>query len=282
MRRKRFSKYIKRAGFWLLVIIIAVYTLFPFYWALNSSFKTEQDIINPASYLPPHPTLINYQAVFSDDNFVRALGNSALVSSITVLLSLTIGSFAAYALGRLKFRGRTMMLYAVLAMTMFPQISVLSGMFAIVKDFGVFGSPMALLISYPIFTLPFTVWVLTSFFRGLPAEIEQAALVDGATTFQTFYRILLPLTAPALVTTGLLAFIAAWNEYLFALTFTITDPGSYTVPVAIALFSGKIAHQEPIAEVMAAAMVVTFPLLALVLVFQNRIVEGLTAGAVKG
>jgi len=155
-------------------------------------------------------------------------------------------------------------------------------MFSIVKDLGVFGSPVALIVSYPIFTLPFTIWVLTSFFRGLPSEIEQAALVDGATTFQTFYRILLPLTAPALVTTGLLAFIAAWNEYLFALTFTITDPGSYTVPVAIALFSGKIAHQEPFAEVMAAAMVVTFPLLALVLVFQNRIVEGLTAGAVKG
>ena len=282
MTQKRFFKSLQRGGFWVLVLIIAVYTLFPFYWAINSSFKTEQDIINPATYLPPHPTLINYQAVFSDDNFVRALGNSALVSSIVVLLSLTIGSFAAYALGRLQFRGRTTMLYAVLAMTMFPQISVLSGMFSIVKDIGVFGSPLALIISYPIFTLPFTVWVLTSFFRGLPHEIEQAALVDGATTFQTFYMILLPLTAPAMVTTGLLAFIAAWNEYLFALTFTITDPGSYTVPVAIALFSGKIAHQEPIAEVMAAAMVVTFPLLAMVLVFQNRIVEGLTAGAVKG
>ena len=282
MTRTRFFKLLRRAGFWALVLIIAVYTLFPFYWAINSSFKTEQDIINPATYLPPHPTLINYQAVFSDDNFVRALGNSAWVSGVVVLLSLTIGSFAAYALGRLQFRGRTAMLYAVLAMTMFPQISVLSGMFSIVKDVGVFGSPMALIISYPIFTLPFTVWVLTSFFRGLPHEIEQAALVDGATTFQTFYMILLPLTAPAMVTTGLLAFIAAWNEYLFALTFTITDPGSYTVPVAIALFSGKIAHQEPIAEVMAAAMVVTFPLLAMVLVFQNRIVEGLTAGAVKG
>ncbi len=282
MTRKRFYDTLRRGGFWVLVILIAVYTLFPFYWALNSSFKTEQDIINPATYLPPHPTLINYQAVFSDNNFVRALRNSTVVSSLVVLLALSVGSFAAYALGRLKFRGRTTMLYAVLAMTMFPQISVLSGMFSIVKDLGVFGSPVALIVSYPIFTLPFTIWVLTSFFRGLPSEIEQAALVDGATTFQTFYRILLPLTAPALVTTGLLAFIAAWNEYLFALTFTITDPGSYTVPVAIALFSGKIAHQEPFAEVMAAAMVVTFPLLALVLVFQNRIVEGLTAGAVKG
>ncbi len=282
MTSKQVNYILGRIGFWLVVLAIAVYTLFPFYWALNSSFKSEQEIMNPATYLPQNPTLINYQGVFQDDNFIRALGNSALVSGVTVLLSLSVGSFAAYALGRLRFRGRTAMLYAVLSMTMFPQISILSGLFAIVKELGVFGSPLSLIISYPIFTLPFTVWVLTSFFRGLPGEIEQAAYVDGATTFQTFYLILLPLTAPALVTTGLLAFIAAWNEYLFALTFTITDPASYTVPVAIALFSGRIARQEPIAEVMAAAMVVTFPLVALVLVFQNRIVEGLTAGAVKG
>lgn len=282
MTQKQLTHILGRIGFWLLVVAIALFTLFPFYWALNSSFKSEQEIMGSASYVPSDPTLINYQSVLSNANFVRALGNSALVSGLTVLLALSVGSFAAYALGRIQFRGRTAMLYAVLSMTMFPQISVLAGLFAIVKDLGVFGSPLALIISYPIFTLPFTVWVLTSFFRGLPGEIEQAAYVDGATTFQTFHMILLPLTAPALVTTGLLAFISAWNEYLFALTFTITDPGSYTVPVAIALFSGNIARQEPIAEVMAAAMVVTLPLLALVLVFQNRIVEGLTAGAVKG
>jgi trehalose/maltose transport system permease protein len=282
MSRKDFFQLLGRIGFWLLVILILVYTMFPFYWALNSSFKSEQEIIEPATYFPQDPTLINYQGVFQNDSFLRALGNSTLVSSLTVILALLVGSFAAYALGRIDFTGRTPMLYAVLSMTMFPQISILSGMFSIVKDLGVFGSPLALIISYPIFTLPFTVWVLTSFFRGLPGEIEQAAYVDGATTFQTFYMILLPLTAPALVTTGLLAFISAWNEYLFALTFTITDPGSYTVPVAIALFSGRVSRQEPIAEVMAAAMVVTLPLLVLVLIFQNRIVEGLTAGAVKG
>jgi len=282
MTKRRLPYILGRIGFWLLVVAIAIFTLFPFYWALNSSFKSEQEIMGTASYVPSDPTLINYQSVLSNANFIRALGNSALVSGLTVLLALSVGSFAAYALGRIQFRGRTAMLYAVLSMTMFPQISVLAGLFAIVKDLGVFGSPLALIISYPIFTLPFTVWVLTSFFRGLPGEIEQAAYVDGATTFQTFHMILLPLTAPALVTTGLLAFISAWNEYLFALTFTITDPGSYTVPVAIALFSGNVARQEPIAEVMAAAMVVTLPLLALVLVFQNRIVEGLTAGAVKG
>ncbi len=282
MNNKRFQQLAGRVGFYLLVVIIAVYTLFPFYWALMSSFKTEQEILEPARYLPRNPSLINYQGVFQNDEFIRALGNSAVVAGITVLLALAVGSFAAYALGRLRFKGRSAMLYAVLSMTMFPQISILSGLFAIVKDLGVYGSPLALIISYPIFTLPFTVWVLTSFFRGLPGEIEQAALVDGATTFQTFRLILLPLTAPALVTTGLLAFISAWNEYLFALTFTLTNPSARTVPVAIALFSGRIAREEPIAEVMAAAMVVTLPLLALVLIFQNRIVEGLTAGAVKG
>ncbi len=174
------------------------------------------------------------------------------------------------------------MLYAVLAMTMFPQISILSGVFAIVYQLGLFGTQMALIVTYPLITLPFTVWTLTSFFKGLPSELEQAALVDGATTFQTFYKILLPLTAPALVTTGLLAFISAWNEYLFALTFTVINPGARTVTVAIAQFGGTVSRQEPIAEIMAASIVVTIPLLILVMIFQRRIVEGLTAGAVKG
>jgi len=138
------------------------------------------------------------------------------------------------------------------------------------------------LFSYLIFTLPFTAWVLVAFFRALPGELEQAALVDGASPFQTFYMILLPLTAPALVTTGLLAFIAAWNEYLFALTFTLTAPQAQTVTVAISLFTGIVARQEPFGEILAAAIVVTVPLIVLVLIFQRRIVEGLTAGAVKG
>src|SRR5690606_2996174 len=142
----------------------------------------------------------------------------------------------AYALGRLHFRGRTLMLYAVLAMTMFPQISILSGLFSIVRDLGLFGSLTSLIVTYPLITLPFTVWTLTTFFKGLPGELEQAALVDGATGFQTFYLILLPLTAPALVTTGLLSFISAWNEYLFALTFTTINPSAQTVLVCIEHF----------------------------------------------
>jgi trehalose/maltose transport system permease protein len=274
--------YLRRAPFYFLVLVIATYALFPFYWAFNTSFKTENEMFRRATYLPQDPSLKNYEYVLADGNFLRALRNSAFVSGATTVLSLMVGSFAAYALGRLRFRGRNALLYVVLSMTMFPAISILSGLYTIVREFGVFGTPMALVVTYPVFTLPFTVWVLTAFFKGLPAEIEQAAIVDGASPFQRFRLVLLPLTAPALVTTGLLAFVTSWNEYLFALNFTITRPASQTVTVAIAQFSGVDAMQEPIAEIMAAAMIVTIPLVILVLIFQNRIVAGLTAGAVKG
>jgi trehalose/maltose transport system permease protein len=275
-------KIVQRIMLYLLVALVAVYALFPFYWALNTSFKTENEMFQRATYLPQNPTIENYGYVFRDNTFVYALRNSILVSTATTVLSLTVGAFAAYALGRLRFRGRVFLLYLMLSMTMFPQISILSGLYTIVSEVGVFGTPFALILTYPVFTLPFTIWVMTSFFKGLPAEIEQAAIVDGATAFQTFRLILLPLTAPALVTTGLLAFVRSWNEYLFALNFTITEPSAQTAPVAIAQFSGTVSRQEPIAEIMAAAMVVTIPLVVLVLIFQNRIVDGLTAGAVKG
>jgi trehalose/maltose transport system permease protein len=280
--KKRSIELLQRAVFYLLVLFIAVYALFPFYWAFSTSFKTENEMFRRASYIPQEPTLKNYEYVLRDGKFLLALRNSAFVAGATSVLALLVGSFAAYALGRLRFRGRTVLLYVVLSMTMFPSISILSGLYTIVREFGLFGTPFALIITYPVFTLPFTVWVLTAFFKGLPAEIEQAALIDGATQMQTFRLILLPLTAPALVTTGLLAFVTSWNEYLFALNFTITNPAAQTVPVAIAQFSGIESLQEPIAEIMAAAMVVTIPLVVLVLIFQNRIVAGLTAGAVKG
>jgi trehalose/maltose transport system permease protein len=169
----------------------------------------------------------------------------------------------------------------ILAMTMFPQISVLSGLYALMNWLNMPAIPF-MIMAYMMFTLPFTVWVQTSFFKSLPLSILQSAYVDGATPFQTFYLILLPLTAPALVTTGLLAFIAAWNEYLFALTFTSVEPSARTVTVAIALFTGEVARQEPFGEIMAAGVVVTIPLIVLVLIFQKRIMAGLTAGAVKG
>ncbi len=273
---------LQRLIFYFLVVLIAVYALFPFYWAFTTSFKTENEMFRRANYIPAEPTMENYEYVMRDNRFLISLRNSAFVAGATTVLSLLVGSFAAYALGRMRFRGRTLLLYLVLSMTMFPSISILSGLYTVVQQFGLFGTPFALILTYPVFTLPFTVWVLTAFFRGLPAEIEQAAIIDGASYMQTFRLIMLPLTAPALVTTGLLAFVSSWNEYLFALNFTITNPSAQTVTVAIAQFSGVESLQEPIAEIMAAAMIVTIPLVLLVLIFQNRIAEGLTAGAIKG
>jgi trehalose/maltose transport system permease protein len=282
MSSKEIRQWIGRIVFWILIVLIFMYLVFPFYWAIVSSLKTEGELLQtPATFWPNNLVLDNYSAIFQNDRFIQGLVNSVIVAISTTVLCLVIGSFGAFALGKLRFRGKTPSLYLILAMTMFPQIAVLSGLYAVITTLNLHPLP-SMILSYMIFTMPFTVWVMTSFFKSLPDEIMQSARVDGATAFQTFYMILLPLTAPALVTTGLMAFIAAWNEYLFALTFTTIDPGSRTVPVAIALFTGEIAHQEPFGEIMAAAVAVTVPLIALVLIFQQRIVAGLTAGAVKG
>jgi trehalose/maltose transport system permease protein len=286
---KQLSNTINRVLFWFIVVLVFVYMVFPFYWALNSSLKSEQQLqMTPATFLPRDPatnaiapTLSNYVAVFQNEKFLTGLKNSVIVAVSTTVLALVVGAFAAFALGKLRFRGKTASLYLVLAMTMFPQVAVLTGLYAVIRGLNIPAIP-GMILSYMLFSLPFTVWVMSSFFKGLPMEIMQSAQVDGATPFQTFRLILLPLTAPALVTTGLLAFISAWNEYLFALTFTSIEPESRTVPVAIALFSGKVARQDPFGEKMAAAVLVTIPLIILVLIFQRKIVEGLTAGAVKG
>lgn len=276
------SKIVGNLLFWALILLIIFYTLFPFYWAVVSSITPSNQLFStPVRYFPLNPTLSSYRTVFSNPDFMRALLNSVFVAGTTVILSLLIGSFGAYALGRLQFRGRSIALYLVLSMTMFPAIAILGALFTMVRRLGIYNTPWALIMTYMTFSLPFTVWVLSNFFKSLPAELEQAAYVDGASPFQTFYLILLPLTAPGLVTTGLLAFISAWNEFLYALTFTLT-PEARTVPPAIALFSGSQEFEIPWGDIMAAAIVVTVPLVVLVLVFQQRLVEGLTAGAVKG
>jgi trehalose/maltose transport system permease protein len=281
MSRKQ-RKLLGNIGFYLLIAVIFVYLMFPFYWATISALKTEAELIRtPATFFPENLSLQNFRAVLMNTRFLTGILNSVLVASAATILSLLFGSFAGFALGKMRFRGRSPSLYTILAMTMFPQVAVLAGLYAVIR---VLAMPtlLSLILSYLIFTLPFTVWVLTAFFKGLPSTLLQAAQVDGATFMQTFWQVLLPLTAPALVTTGLLAFINAWNEYLFALTFTATNPRAQTVPVAIANLTGRIARQEPVGEIMAGALIVTVPLVILVLVFQNRIVEGLTAGAVKG
>ncbi|UZX16077.1 carbohydrate ABC transporter permease [Thermus sp. PS18] len=268
--------------FYLLVAFVVVYSVFPFGWAVISSFKPSDALFasNP-SFLPLPFTLDHYRNVFLQANFGRNLLNSVVVAGGATLLSLVLGVLAAYALGRLPFPPRNAVLYLVLAMTMFPQISVLGGLFMLLRQAGLFNTHLGLILSYLLFTLPFTVWVLVGYFKGLPRELEEAAYVDGATPLQTLVRIMLPLTGPGLVTTGLLAFIAAWNEYLFALTFTVGDKVK-TVPPAIASFGGATPFEIPWGSIMAASVVVTVPLVVLVLIFQQRIVAGLTAGAVKG
>jgi trehalose/maltose transport system permease protein len=265
---------------WLLVAAIVVYTVFPFYWAVVSSLKQGQALFG-TELLPRDPAWENYTALFRDQPFGRNILNSVIVAGSVVLVSLALASAAAYALGRVRFRGRSTLLVAILGVSMFPQVAVLSGMFELIRWLGLYNTLGGLVLSYLIFTLPFTTWVLTTFMRELPKELEEAAVIDGATPFVTLTRVFLPLMGPALATTGLLAFIAAWNEFLFALTFTLTNE-MRTVPVAIALITGASAMELPWGRIMAASVIVTVPLILLVLVFQRRIVSGLTAGAVKG
>ena len=276
----RTKSAILRVLFYLMVVVIMVFNLFPFLWALLSSFRPSPELFSTA-LMPKSLTGEHYQTVFKDPRFVASLINSVIIAGCTVLISLALGRLCAYALGRLPFRFKGSVLYLVLTMTMFPQISVLSGLFVMLKTLDLFNTRQGLILTYLIFTMPFTIWVMTQYFRSLPRELEEAAYVDGASPLKVFWTILLPLTMPGLVSTGLLAFIAAWNEFLFALTFTVTDTMK-TVPVAISQFSGSSSFEQPWGSIMAGSMVVTIPLVILVLIFQYRIVEGLTAGAVKG
>jgi len=267
-------------GLLLAVLAIVVYAVFPFYYAVITSLKTGSALFR-VDYFPFDWNLHNYVTVFQQQPFGRNILNSVGVAVAVVLVSLLLATLAAYALSRVAFRGRGLLLGTILAVSMFPQVAVLSGMFELVRSLGLYNNLLGLIFAYLIFTLPFTVWVLTTFMRELPRELEEAAIVDGASSWTIVTRIFLPLLWPAMVTTGLLAFIQAWNEFLFALTFILTD-SQRTVPVAIALISGGSQYELPWGNIMAASVVVTFPVVVLVLIFQRRIVAGLTAGALKG
>ena len=287
--------FVKKTAFYAFVVVIVVYAVFPFYYAIITSFKSGTEIFE-VTYLPTSFSLDNYYAVFKsggkamtwDDllslnitGFPRNLINSVIISSLVVCLSLLIAVTASYSLSRVKFRGRGLLLMTILSVSMFPQVAVLAGLFELVRTLGIYNTAWALIFSYTIFTLPFTVWVLTTFMRDLPIEIEEAAIVDGASPWVIITKVFLPLLWPALVTTGLLAFIGAWNEYLYALTFTL-DNAHRTVPVAIAQLTGASDKEIPWGPIMAASIVVTVPLIVLVLIFQRKIIAGLTAGGVKG
>ncbi|HEY8210344.1 MAG TPA: carbohydrate ABC transporter permease [Myxococcaceae bacterium] len=276
MRRSRLGK----VAFGALAALIAFYTLFPFYWSIVTSLKTGSALFQVDPW-PRAPAWKNYPLVFEQQPFFRSILNSVLVATSTVAVSLFLSVTASFALARVRFRGRGPLLLVFLGVSMFPQIAVLSGMFELIRFLGLYNRFPSMTVSYLIFTLPFTVWVLTTFMRELPKELEEAAIMDGATPWTVVTRVFLPLMGPSLVTTGLLAFIAAWNEFLFALTFTLTSE-QRTVPVAISLIGGGSSFELPWGVIMAASVIVTVPLIALVLVFQRRIVSGLTAGAVKG
>ena len=276
----RLPSWLSRTGFYALVAVIVLQAVFPFYYAVLTSLEDGQALFE-VNYLPASLELTNYTSMISDGVFGKQILNSVFVATVVVIISLALAVTASFALSRIRFRGRGLLLLTILSVSMFPQIAVLSGLFELVRAFGLFNSLWALVLSYMIFTLPFTVWVLTTFMRALPVEIEEAAIMDGASPLTIIRRVFLPLMWPAMVTTGLLAFIHAWNEFLFALTFLSND-SQRTVPVAIALISGRSEFEVPWGNIMAASVIVTLPLIALVLVFQRKIVSGLTAGAVKG
>ena len=274
------NKLLSTIGFYALVVVIVVFSVFPFYYAIVTSFATGTELFK-VNYLPKSLDWGNYAQVLGGRNFLQSIVNSVFIATTTVVFALFLAVTASYALARVRFRGRGLLLMMILAVSMFPQIAVLAGLFELVRFLGIFNTPWAMILSYVIFTLPFTVWVLTTFMRDLPVEIEEAAIVDGATPWIIITKVFLPLLWPALVTTGLLAFIAAWNEFLFALTFTSSET-TRTVPVAIGLLSGASQQEIPWGPIMAASVIVTVPLIILVLIFQRKIVAGLTAGGVKG
>jgi len=270
----------KQVVLWLAVAAIVLFCLFPFYWLINTSLKSGAEL-SGADLLPPSPTLDNYTSIFEDDDFTMALRNSAIIAGSVTALSLVIGSFAGYALARLHLPFKFLILAIVLSISTFPPIAIAAPVFELWTDIGLYNTYLGLILPSLAFGLPLTVYILASFFRDIPRELEDAALVDGATRFQAFWKIIVPLGAPGVVTAGLLVFIFVWNEFLFAITLTST-PERRPVPAAIAFFTGSQQFEIPLGTISAASVVVTVPLIVLVLIFQRRIVAGLTAGAVKG
>jgi len=265
---------------WVAVAAIVIFCLFPFYWLINISLKTGNDLQGSA-IIPPHPTLSNYKSIFENSDFTSALRNSAIVALVTTALALVVGSFAAYALARLRLKGKFILLGIILSITTFPQIAIAAPLFKLWSDIGIFNTLIGLIIPYLTFALPLSIYILVSFFREIPKDLEEAALVDGATNFQAFRKVVVPLAAPGLATAGILTFIQTWNEFLLAVTLT-SSSRARTVPAAIAFFTGATEHEVPYGSISAAAVVISVPLILLVLLFQKRIVAGLTAGAVKG
>ncbi len=272
-----------RLGWTVAIVIVMFYALIPVLWLVSLSFKTPATV-SDKKFIPQSTTFDNYTTLFSgglDSPLLRPLINSVSIALIATIIAVTLAAFTAYAIARLDFPGKTVILAGALAIAMFPQISVVGPLFDMWRALGLYDTYLGLIIPYLTFSLPLAIYTLVAFFREIPWELEQAAQVDGATPWQAFRKVILPLAAPGVFTAAILVFIFAWNDFVFAITLTSSD-SARTVPAALAFFTGESQFTAPTGNIAAAAVLVTIPIIVFVLIFQRRIVAGLTAGAVKG
>jgi multiple sugar transport system permease protein len=261
-------------------VVVILAALVPVLWIASLSFKDPSTITN-GTFFPRKWTLENYRGIFQTSLFTRALVNSIGIALIATVLAVVVGSMAAYAIARLRFPGKVVLVAATLLIAMFPPISLVSPLFNLWRQLGLFDTWPGLIIPYLTFSLPLAIYTLSAFFREIPWDLEKAARVDGATPFQAFIRVIAPLAAPGMVTTAILVFIFCWNDFVFAISLTSTN-ASRTAPAAIAFFSGASQFETPVGSIAAAGVVITIPIIVFVFIFQRRIVAGLTSGAVKG
>jgi multiple sugar transport system permease protein len=261
------------------ILVVLLYALIPVAWIASLSFKTPEEVADGKFF--SGFSFDNYDVVFSDDTFIAALINSIGIAGIATVISIVLAAMTAYATSRLDFTGKALILSGALAVAMFPPISIVGSLFDMWRAIGIYDTWIGLIIPYMTFTLPLAIYTLSAFFREIPWELEQAAAVDGATPMQAFRKVIVPLAAPGVFTAAILVFIFAWNDFIFANTLTSTD-NARTVPAALAFFTGASQFEQPIGAISAASVVVTVPIIIMVLIFQRRIVAGLTAGAVKG
>jgi len=270
----------KATGWAVVNILVVIYALFPVLWILSLSLKPTSTV-KDGKLIPTQVTFDNYKSIFSGNAFVSPLINSIGIGLITTVIAVIVGGMAAYAVARLQFPGKRVLIGVALLIAMFPQISLVTPIFNMWRSIGLFDTWPGLIIPYITFALPLAIYTLSAFFREIPWDLEKAAKMDGATPAQAFRRVIAPLAAPGIVTAAILVFIFAWNDLLLALSLTATDR-AITAPVAIANFTGSSQFEEPTGSIAAGAMVITIPIVVFVLIFQRRIVAGLTSGAVKG
>ena len=280
---------VKGTGLWTaLAVPIMIWTVLPLLWMLSLSLKSADTLANPdaahlGNFWPKDPTLDNYRLIFTggaSDLFMPALRNSLIVCLLATVISVVLAMFCAYAISRLEFKGKKMILTTALAVSFFPVVAMVTPLFDVWSRVGLFDTIPGLIIPYLALTLPLSIWTMSAFFQQIPWEMEQAAQVDGASSWQAFRKVIIPLAAPGVFTTAIITFFTAWNDFVFAIS--LTSDQARTVPAALAFFTGASQFEQPTGAIMAASVVVTIPVVILVLIFQRRIVAGLTSGAVKG